>query len=110
MLLDVNNVYVSSVNHGFDAQRYIDRMPAERVVQIHLAGHQSHPDHLIDTHDHPVCDAVWSLYAYTLSRLGVVPTMIERDDRIPPLDILLDELDAARAIARDSAAMTTATA
>ena len=98
LLLDVNNVYVSSRNHGFDARRFIDAMPRERVRQIHLAGHEDHGDHLIDTHDHPVCDAVWELYAYTVGRLGAVPTMIERDDHIPPLPELLAELDRARAI------------
>jgi len=101
LLLDVNNVHVSSVNHGFNAQAYIDAMPRERVVQIHLAGHEDHGDYLIDTHDHPVCDAVWSLYRYTLHRLGPVPTMIERDDRIPPLAELLAELDVARGITRE---------
>lgn len=98
LLLDVNNVYVSSRNHGFDARRFIDAMPRERVRQIHLAGHEDHGDHLIDTHDHPVCDAVWELYAYTVGRLGAVPTMIERDDHIPPLPELLAELDRARAV------------
>ncbi|MBX3626791.1 MAG: DUF692 domain-containing protein [Rhizobacter sp.] len=98
LLLDVNNVYVSSRNHGFDARRFIDAMPREWVRQIHLAGHEDHGDHLIDTHDHPVCDAVWELYAYTVGRLGAVPTMIERDDHIPPLPELLAELDRARAV------------
>lgn len=98
LLLDVNNVYVSSVNHGFEPHAYIDAMPRERVRQIHLAGHERHDHHLIDTHDHPVCDAVWSLYAYTTRRLGAVPAMIERDDRIPPLAELLAELDVARRV------------
>lgn len=98
LLLDVNNVYVSSVNHGFDATTFIDAMPRERVRQIHLAGHEDHGDHLIDTHDHPVCEAVWQLYAHTVQRLGAVPTMIERDDHIPPLPELLAELDMARAV------------
>jgi uncharacterized protein (UPF0276 family) len=98
LLLDVNNVYVSSVNHGFDAKAFIDAMPRERVRQIHLAGHEDHGSYLVDTHDHPVCEAVWSLYAYTVQRLGPVPTMIERDDHIPPLAELLAELDQARAI------------
>lgn len=98
LLLDVNNVYVNSVNHGFDAHAYIEAMPAERVAQIHLAGHEDRGDHLIDTHDHPVCEAVWSLYDDALKHLGrPVPTMIERDDHIPPLDELLAELDRARA-------------
>lgn len=96
LLLDVNNVYVSSRNHGFDARAFIDAMPRERVRQIHLAGHEDHGSHVIDTHDHPVCDAVWELYAYTVQRLGPVPTMIERDDRIPPLAEMLAELDRAR--------------
>lgn len=98
LLLDVNNVYVSSVNHGFDAKAFIDAMPRERVRQIHLAGHEDHGSYLVDTHDHPVCEAVWSLYAHTVQRLGPVPTMIERDDHIPPLAELLAELDQARAI------------
>lgn len=98
LLLDVNNVYVSSVNHGFDARAYIDAMPAARVRQIHLAGHEEHGGHLIDTHDRPVCEAVWELYAYTVRRLGVRPTMIERDDRMPPLAELLAELDTARQV------------
>ena len=98
LLLDVNNVYVSSVNHGFDARAYIDAMPADRVVQIHLAGHSVENGFLIDTHDAPVCDAVWDLYRYTIARLGPRPTMIERDDHIPALDELLAELDTARRI------------
>lgn len=103
-LLDVNNVYVSSVNHGFDARKYIDSMPAERVVQIHLAGHSVQDGFLIDTHDAPVCDEVWALYRYTLQRVGMRPTMIERDDHIPALDELLAELDIARQIAGEVAA------
>lgn len=102
LLLDVNNVYVSSVNHGFDARAFIDAMPAGRVVQIHLAGHQDLGDHLIDTHDAPVCEAVWSLYRHTVERLGPVPTMIERDDHIPPLAELLGELQRARKIAAEA--------
>ncbi|HEY4080879.1 MAG TPA: DUF692 domain-containing protein [Burkholderiaceae bacterium] len=99
LLLDVNNVYVSSRNHGFDARGYIDLMPANQVVQIHLAGHEDRGDVVIDTHDHPVCEAVWQLYAYTLDRIGFKPTMIERDDDIPPLPVLLAELDHARRLA-----------
>lgn len=99
LLLDVNNVYVSARNHGFDPRRFIDAMPAARVKQIHLAGHEDHGDFCVDTHDHPVCDSVWDLYAYTVRRLGEIPTMIERDDHIPPLADLIAELDAARAVA-----------
>lgn len=99
LLLDVNNVYVSSVNHGFAPRDYIDAMPAAAVRQIHLAGHEDHGDYIIDTHDHPIVDPVWDLYAYTLQRIGRVPTMIERDDHIPPLAELVAELDQARRIA-----------
>jgi hypothetical protein len=100
LLLDVNNVYVNSVNHGFDPQAFIDAIPATAVRQIHLAGHEDHGDYIIDTHDHPICDAVWGLYAYTVRRLGAVPTMIERDDNIPPLPELIAELDAVRLVAQ----------
>lgn len=99
LLLDVNNVYVSSRNHGFDPHAYIDRLPAGQVVQIHLAGHEDRGDLILDTHDAPVCDAVWQLYVYTLLRLGPKPTMIERDDKIPPLQALLQELEQARQLA-----------
>ena len=101
LLLDVNNVYVSSVNHRFDPQAYIRALPAGQVRQIHLAGHEDHGSYIIDTHDHPIVDPVWELYAYTLQTIGFVPTMIERDDHIPPLQELLSELDQARCIAQD---------
>ena len=109
LLLDVNNVYVSAVNHGFDAKTFIDAVPAERVRQIHLAGHETTDEGLIDTHDHPVCEEVWALYRHTIARLGPVPTMIERDDNIPALAELIDELgrarrEAATALAERSAA------
>ena len=99
LLLDVNNIYVSSVNHGFDPHAFLDGIPADRVQQIHLAGHTDHGDHIVDTHDHPVADPVWALYARALARVGSVATMIERDDHIPPLAELVAELDQARAIA-----------
>jgi uncharacterized protein (UPF0276 family) len=98
LLLDVNNVFVSATNHGFDAIAYLDGVPAHRVRQIHLAGHSPGRDLLIDTHDTPVCADVWGLYAYVLPKLGPVATMIERDDAIPPLHELLVELGTARAI------------
>jgi hypothetical protein len=105
LLLDVNNVYVSSVNHGFDAAAYITALPADRVLQLHLAGHSTGADGLlIDTHDAPVCAEVWALYAHTLRHVGARPTMIERDDNLPALDDLLAELDIARAIASQVAA------
>lgn len=97
LLLDVNNVYVSATNHGFDPRVFIDAMPAKRVRQIHLAGHETNEDgFLVDTHDHPVCEPVWELYRHTIARLGATPTMIERDDHIPPLTELVAELDRAR--------------
>lgn len=99
LLLDVNNVYVSARNHGFDPRAYIDGVPADRVQQIHLAGHDASGPVIVDTHDAPVCEAVWDLYAHTVRRLGPVSSMIERDDRIPPLAKLLTELDRARAVA-----------
>ncbi len=97
ILLDVNNIYVSAFNHGFDPMEYIDAVPTERVYQFHLAGHTHAGTHIIDTHDAPVVDDVWALYAAAWKRFGPVSTMIERDDRIPPLTELLDELDRARA-------------
>lgn len=99
LLFDVNNVYVSARNHGFDPRVYVDAMPVGRVRQIHLAGHEDHGDFVIDTHDHPVRDEVWELYRYTIARMGAMPTMIERDDDIPPLDELIAELAQARLVA-----------
>jgi len=99
ILLDVNNIYVSAYNHGFDAGDYLAGIPAERVQQIHLAGHSNCGDFIIDTHDAPVIDPVWDLYARAIQRLGPVSSMIERDDHIPPLSELLGELDQARAAA-----------
>ena len=101
LLLDVNNVYVSSINHGFNAQEFLDAIPAARVRQIHLAGHSRQGDFLIDTHDTAVPQAVWDLYRHTARRLGHVPTMIERDGNIPALAQLLAELQMARDISAD---------
>jgi len=98
LLLDVNNVFVSAANHGFDALAYLEGIPAERVRQIHLAGHSQGDELLIDTHDRHVPSGVWALYAHVLPRLGPVATMIERDDAIPPLVELLEELATARAL------------
>ena len=98
LLLDVNNIYVSSYNHQFDAKAFIDGVPKNRIQQIHLAGHNNHGDYIIDTHDAPVIDPVWDLYEYAIVRLGQVSTMIERDDHIPELEVLVEELDKARAI------------
>lgn len=99
LLLDVNNVYVSAFNHGFDTAEYLAGIPTERVCQIHLAGHDNRGDHIIDTHDAPIVDPVWDLYRDTVRRVGCVPTMIERDDNIPPFAELVDELQQARRIA-----------
>lgn len=103
LLLDVNNIFVSASNHGFDADEFFAGIPVERVRQIHLAGHSQGNDMLIDTHDRPVCDAVWQLYAKAIARFGPVATMIERDDDIPPLQDLLDELGLARKIVTSKA-------
>jgi uncharacterized protein (UPF0276 family) len=97
LLLDVNNVFVSAANHGFDPIAYLEGVPHDRVRQIHLAGHSQGDNMLIDTHDSPVPPSVWDLYAHVLPRLGPVATMIERDAAIPPLHELLAELDHARA-------------
>lgn len=102
LLLDVNNIYVSAYNHQFDAELFLQGIPAERVQQIHLAGHSNCGDHIIDTHDAAIVDPVWALYAKAIALLGPVSTMIERDDHIPPLRDLVSELDIARRIARDS--------
>ena len=101
VLLDVNNIYVSARNHGFDPQVYLQAMSIERVQQIHLAGHSDYGDYVVDTHDHPVADPVWDLYAAALERFGPVSTMIERDDHIPPFAELAAELDQARTLARE---------
>src|SRR6201987_2047286 len=97
ILLDVNNIYVSSVNPEFHPLAYLDGIPAGRVQQIHLAGHEDHGDYLVDTHDAAVPDPVWELYAEAARRFGAVSTMIERDDHIPPLEELCAELAQARA-------------
>jgi uncharacterized protein len=99
LLLDVNNIYVSGFNHAFDPRAYLEGIPVERVRQFHLAGHSHHGHYIVDTHDHPVIDPVWDLYAHALRRFGPISTMIERDDNIPPLPELLAELDQARRIA-----------
>ena len=99
ILLDVNNIYVSSYNHEFDPLDYLAGVPAGRVRQFHLAGHQNNGSHIIDTHDHPVIDPVWRLFAEALRRIGPRPAMIERDADIPPLAELLDEVAEMRRVA-----------
>jgi uncharacterized protein len=98
ILLDVNNIYVSAVNHGFSALEYLSGVPAERVGQIHLAGHSSQGDLLIDTHDHPVPSPVWQLYREAVRRFGAVSTLVEWDDQLPAFDELIAEANRARKI------------
>lgn len=98
LLLDINNIYVSGFNHDFDPLDYMKKIPSERVWQFHLAGHEDNGDVLIDTHDHPVRSEVWDLYAEAVRLFGPVSTMIERDDNIPELSVLVDELNMARKI------------
>jgi uncharacterized protein len=100
ILLDINNIYVSSVNHGFDPLTYLRAIPKLKVRQFHLAGHSDMGGHLIDTHDHPIAPAVWDLYGAAVAHFGAVPTMIERDDNIPALSELAAELDIAREVSR----------
>ncbi|MFV8749651.1 DUF692 domain-containing protein [Nannocystaceae bacterium ST9] len=98
-MLDVNNVYVSSVNHGFSAHEYVDAIDFDRVLQVHLAGHSRATEGtIVDTHDAPVADEVWRLYAHAWRRGGPFPTLIEWDAAIPPLSTLLAELDRAREV------------
>ncbi|MGE0332423.1 MAG: DUF692 domain-containing protein [Ramlibacter sp.] len=98
ILLDINNIYVSAFNHGFDPVTYLERIPAQRVRQFHLAGHDHCGDYIIDTHDAPVSADVWALYSAAVRRFGPVATMIERDANIPPLAELVSELDQARVL------------
>lgn len=107
LLLDVNNVYVNAVNHGFDARDYLAAMPAARVAEIHLAGFDTdaRAQCLVDTHGKPVHEPVWALYRETVRRIGPRPTLIEWDADIPPLDVLLDEAAKANAILEQTDAL-----
>ena len=96
ILLDINNIFVSAFNHRFDPLRYIDSVPAERVVQFHLAGHSDHGTYLLDTHDHPIRPEVWALYEHAVRRFGRVPTLIEWDDNIPDFEVLAAAAAEAR--------------
>lgn len=98
ILLDINNIFVSAFNHGFDPLLYIDSIPINRVQQFHLAGHLNCENYIIDTHDHPIITEVWELYAKAVKRFGDISTMIERDDHIPPFEELWQELDYAKMI------------
>lgn len=105
ILLDVNNVFVSAYNHGFSPRAFLDGIPIGRVGQIHLAGHRDEGTHLLDTHDHPVCEGVWDLFRASVERFGAVPTLIERDDDIPPLAELVAESHRAASIEREVCAL-----
>lgn len=96
LLLDINNIYVSSRNQGFEPMDYLHGVPPERVWQHHLAGHTDYGDHVIDTHDAAIVDPVWALYEEAVRCFGPISTLIERDDRFPPLESLLEELQQAR--------------
>jgi uncharacterized protein (UPF0276 family) len=98
LLLDVNNVYVSAMNHGFDPAAYLDGLPCDRIGQIHLAGHTDLGAYLFDTHDGPVIDPVWNLYRRAVRRFGRVSTLVEWDDHIPELDVVRAEAERARAV------------
>nr|WP_207291584.1 DUF692 domain-containing protein [Pseudomonas sp. DP16D-R1] len=101
LLLDVNNVHISAKNLGFDAAAYLDAFPAKAIMEIHLAGHSEDPGDstlLIDTHDAPIAEEVWSLYQRLIARVGRLPTLIERDDQIPDFDVLLSERERAQAL------------
>ncbi len=103
ILLDVNNIYVSSVNHRFDPSTYIQNVPADRVWQYHLAGHSDYGDYLLDTHDHPIIDPVWKLYHETIRTIGLRSTLIEWDDHIPEFSVLEAEAEQARGYAKTAA-------
>ena len=96
ILLDINNIFVSAYNHGFNALDYLDGISADRVQQHHIAGHSQYEGYIIDTHDHDIVQGVWDLYAEAIKRYGEVSMMIERDDNIPDLPELLAELQIAR--------------
>ncbi|MDT8066652.1 MAG: DUF692 domain-containing protein [Terriglobia bacterium] len=91
ILIDVNNVYVSSRNHEFDPSLYVDSVPTERVAQIHIAGHSNYDNYILDTHDHPVVNDVWRLYSRVIDRVGPTATLLEWDDRIPSFDEVMTE-------------------
>jgi uncharacterized protein (UPF0276 family) len=101
LLLDVNNIYVSSKNLGLDSRAYIDGVPADAVGEIHLAGHARCDGVLVDNHGSRVCDEVWELYAHAIGRLGPRPTLIEWDTDIPPLSTLVGEAARADGILRE---------
>jgi uncharacterized protein len=98
LLLDINNIFINARNHGFDSQDYLDGLDPRRVQQYHVAGHEDHDDTILDTHDHPVADAVWDLMRSTIRTIGPRPAILERDDNIPPLAEVLAEAAVAQRI------------
>lgn len=102
VLLDINNIYVSAFNHGFNPQKYIQAVPVARVQQFHLAGHDNQGDYIVDTHDAPVVGGVWDLYAQAVQRFPHASTLIERDGNFPPFSELLSELAHARAVGENA--------
>ncbi len=103
ILLDVNNIYVSAMNHSFDPMEYLDAVPAERVAQIHIAGHSRYQKYILDTHDHPVIDPVWELYARAIRRIGQTATLLEWDDKIPSFEeVHAEALKATRYLHGDA--------
>lgn len=103
LLLDINNVYVSAFNHGWDATTYLATLPPDAIAYHHLAGHRHCGTHIIDTHDDHVVAPVWALYAEAITRFGARPTMIEWDEQIPAFDVVLQELARARAVSQEAA-------
>jgi uncharacterized protein len=106
ILLDINNVFVSAFNHGFDAERYLESVPARRVVQYHLAGHSDHGSYLLDTHDHPVSPKVWSLYQRAARLFGPVSALVEWDDNIPEFSTLEAVANQARTLHKSAAKLS----
>ena len=103
LLLDINNIYVNSVNHGYDPMSFLKNIPAQRIAYAHVAGHyQEAPDFLVDTHGAPIVDPVWSLLEQAFRLFGVVPTLLERDFNLPPLQELLSEIDLLRTLQRNA--------
>ena len=105
LLLDVNNIFVSATNHQFDPSQYLQAIPVQAVGEIHLAGHESNGELLVDTHSRPVCDAVWALYRHAIRRIGEVPTLIEWDNDLPELSVLVAEAHKADVIWREARAL-----
>ena len=102
ILLDINNIYVSSYNHGFDPLHYLNHIPMNRVKQFHMAGHRNLGPHIVDTHDEPIIQAVLELYRAAVQRFGEISTMIERDDKMPPFNDLMVELEQLKQIANST--------